>query len=105
MKKVFLAAMLVATFALAACAEFDSGDQIPEPFKTKIAQLRSDSLAMQRKCADLQKQIAEMNAQAQWDAQQMNVAGGEALSVTGRDPRDWYVNVNTLRIESTKSHY
>lgn len=104
MKRFFLLTVLVASLALAACSQLSaSGDEIPEPYKTKISQLRADSVAMQRKCADLQKQITEMQAQQNWDQQQMVVTAGEALNAVGRDQRDWSVNVGTLKIESAHS--
>lgn len=102
MKRFFLVAALVASLALAACGQLNS-NEVPEPYKTKIIQLRTDSMAMQRKCADLQKEISEMEAQQRWDTEQMNVASGEALNAIGRDVRDWQVNVSTLKIES-RSH-
>lgn len=91
---------------MAACSQLmASGDEIPEPYKSKLTTFRTDSITLQRKCADLQKEIAEMQAQQQWDVQQMSVTSGEALSATGRDPRDFYVNMSTLKIESSKSRH
>lgn len=102
MKRLLLIAVIVASVALGACAELNSGDQVPEPYKAKISALRADQITQAHKCADLQKQIAEINAQGEWDERQMNATASEALNAMGRDQRDWSVNINTLRLESKK---
>jgi hypothetical protein len=106
MKRFLFVAACVAGLALSLYASLTEGNskEVPEPYKGRIIQLRADSIAMQHKCADLQKEIAEMQAQQNWDAQQMNVASGEALNAIGRDARDWQVNVSTLKIESRSHH-
>lgn len=103
MKNFFFVALMVAAVAMAACAELNSED-IPGPYKAQIVLLRTDSVAMERKCADLQKQIAEMKAQAEWDRRQIDIAALEALNSVGKSSAQWTVNVDTLKIQPNKNH-
>jgi hypothetical protein len=103
MKKFFFVAVIIASVAMAACAQLNS-EEIPAPYKSRIVELRTDSIAMERKCADLQKQIAEMQAQSTWDRRQIEITAGEALNSLGKSASQYTINVDTLKIEPSRNH-
>jgi hypothetical protein len=97
-----LVPLLGILFIVAACDAQLGGRDVPAPFKAKIASFRDDQTALQRQRADLQKQIAELDAKCQWDAQQVDITAGEAIRSLGYSTPEYRVNIQTLRIESVR---
>ena len=101
LKKILAAAIVL--FALTACnADLGSGIDIPKPFRDKIVTLHADELSLNHKCADLQRQIAEMNAQVQWDQGQMSSIAIEAMNSIGYSNEEYIVDVQKMKIISRK---
>ena len=95
---------IVGIFVLAltfvSCAQ-TNGRDIPEPYASNIAKLRQDRIDLTRKCSDLQKQMAEVQNQINWDSQQINVEAGEAMYSLHYSPVKYSVNIDTMKIESS----
>lgn len=100
----FVLPLIGCMLIVAACDGQLGTRDIPSPFRERISALHADQIAMAKKCADLQKQIAEMNAQAQWDASQMDVAGSEALNSLGYSNQEYSVDVQKMKILPRKIH-
>lgn len=95
-------AVVLSLVALCACSELGIKQDIPDGYKTKLVSLRTNRESLQRKCADLQKQQVELQAQIQWDAQQAEITAGEALHSLGYSSAEYGVNLDTMKIEPHK---
>ena len=104
MKTLRLAGPVAAVLlVLIACdAQLNMRD-IPDPYKGKIVSLHNDMTSLNRKCADLQKQIAEMNAQMNWDATQIEITSAEAMNSLRYSNVEYKVDVQKLKIVGVKT--
>jgi hypothetical protein len=100
--KQFLIAALIISASLVACEEVNTRD-IPDPYRDQIVKLRSDRIALDRQCADLQKQMAEIQAKMRWDEAQMGAVSTEALNSLGYSAVDWTVNIDRMKITAKKT--
>jgi hypothetical protein len=71
---------------------------IPEPYAKQISDLNADRREIMKKRQDLEKEIAGLNAQEQWDCQRQGVIAAQALQSLRLDGVQYIVNIDSMEI-------
>ena len=99
--KLRLSLLIVLSLTLAACAEL--GEHVlPEKFKSQLVSIRAANIEIDRKTADLQKQIADLQSERQWNCQRANSVANEALNSLNLSGSEYKVDLDTLTIRSVR---
>jgi len=96
MRKSLVILLLLSAIA---CSSSDSRE-IPAVQRTQLAKLRDRNMQINRECQDLQKQLSNLQSEANWNSQRIYSVATEALLAAGLPTTgDYVVNVDTLKIE------
>jgi hypothetical protein len=71
---------------------------IPAPYAKQLSDLNADRRELAKKRQDLDKEIAGLAAQEQWDCQRQGVIAGEALQSLKLDATEYVVNIDEMKI-------
>ncbi len=100
--KLRISILIVLALSLSACVELGA-HALPEKFKNELTSLRSSNIEIDRKVADLQKQIVDLETQKQWNCARENSVANEALNSLNLSWAEYNVNIDTLEIQSKKT--
>lgn len=98
--KFRLPVLIVLALTLTACADIGL-HALPEKYRTALSSLRTQNIEIDRKIQDLQKQIADLNTERQFNCARENSLANEALNSLNLSGTDYQVNVDTLEIQSS----